>query len=76
MRFPAIKEGLRSTLLKMIALERTGGVTNRIGIKNACEMLVMLGMDSLMVYVDDFESSFLLETAVFYEVCMFYLRSA
>ena len=72
MKFPAIKEGLRSTLLRIIALDRAGGVTNRIAIKNTCDMLITLGMDSLTVYVNDFESSFLRESAVFYEVCHFH----
>lgn len=58
--------------MRIIALDRAGGVTNRIAIKNTCDMLITLGMDSLTVYVNDFESSFLKESAVFYEVCHFY----
>jgi Cullin family len=70
-RFQAIKEGLRSTLLRMIAQERSGGVTNRIGIRNTCEMLIALGLGSLEVYVN-FETSFLVESAQFYEVLHFH----
>jgi len=67
-RFPTIKEKLRSTLLNLVAKERDGEVVDRIAIKNACDMLVGLGIDTLDVYVDDFENSFLGESAEFYKV--------
>ncbi len=36
--------------------------------KNACQMLMNLGIDSRSVYADDFETPFLLQSAEFYRV--------
>lgn len=36
--------------------------------KNACQMLMSLGIDNRSVYADDFETPFLLQSAQFYQV--------
>ena len=43
---------------------------SRIAIKNACQMLMILGIDTRSVYEEDFEKPFLEESAEFYEVRM------
>lgn len=40
----------------------------RMAIRNACQMLMILGIDSRHVYEEDFESPFLEESAEFYKV--------
>ncbi|CAF5121585.1 unnamed protein product, partial [Rotaria sp. Silwood1] len=37
-------------------------------VKNACQLLMSLGMDNRSVYADDFETPFLLQSAEFYRV--------
>ncbi len=39
--------------------------------KNACQMLMSLGIDSRAVYEEDFEKPFLLQSAQFYQVYLF-----
>lgn len=39
-----------------------------MAIRNACQMLMILGIDSRVVYEEDFESPFLEESAEFYKV--------
>ncbi len=36
--------------------------------KNACQMLMSLGIDSRLVYAEDFETPFLSQSADFYRV--------
>ena len=36
--------------------------------KNACQMLMSLGIDNRQVYAEDFETPFLLQSAEFYRV--------
>jgi cullin 3 len=43
-RYPQIKDHLRQTLLEMVHKERRGELTDRSAIKNACQMLMTLGM--------------------------------
>lgn len=43
-----------------------GAVIFRTGIKSACQMLVALGIHSHDVYVDEFETPFLVSTAEYY----------
>ncbi len=59
---------LRTTLLDMISRERRGEVINRLAVKNACQMLMQLGIDSPTVYEEDFESHFLAQSSEFYQV--------
>ena len=40
----------------------------RCSVKNACQMLMVLGIDGRTVYEDDFEKPFLEQSAEFYKV--------
>ncbi|VDP02089.1 unnamed protein product [Soboliphyme baturini] len=66
-RYDGIREFLRNKLLDMIMAERRGEVVQMIGIKNACQMLMALGIDSRTVYEEDFENPFLQQSAEFYK---------
>ncbi|CAJ0609508.1 unnamed protein product [Cylicocyclus nassatus] len=57
---------LRTTLLSLIQQERHGAVVNWIGIKNACQMLISLGIHSHKIYTNEFEAPFLVSTADYY----------
>lgn len=48
--------------------ERRGEKVDRISIKNACQMLMVLGINSRSVYEEDFERPFLQQSAEFYKV--------
>ena len=65
-RYPQIKDHLRQCLLDMVHKERRGELTDRSAIKNACQMLMALGIESRAVYFEDFEEPFLLQSAEFY----------
>ncbi len=65
-RYPQIKDHLRECLLDMIHKERRGELTDRSAIKNACQMLMTLGIESRSVYFEDFEEPFLAQSADFY----------
>ncbi|VDN05739.1 unnamed protein product [Thelazia callipaeda] len=65
-RYGTLGDTLRNILLKMIAAERSGEIINRIGVKNACNMLVALGVDSRHVYEEEFEKPFLHVSAEYY----------
>jgi len=74
-RYGNISDHLRSTLLDMVARERKGEVIDRMAIKNACQMLLALGIEqsegrngSRHVYEEDFERPFLAQSAEFYRV--------
>ena len=67
-RFGCIGNHLRSVLLEKIAQERRGEVIDRLAVKNACQMLMMLGIDTRLVYEEDFESHFLKQSAHFYQI--------
>ena len=41
---------------------------DRLSIKAACQMLMVLGIDSRAVYEEDFERPFLAQSAEFYRV--------
>ena len=56
------------TLLDMIMKERRGDVIDRLEIKNACQILKMLGIDNRNVYEEDFESHFLKQSVEFYKI--------
>lgn len=66
-RYGRIREHLQNVLLDSIARDRAGEVTNRMAMKNACAMLMALGVDSRVVYEDDFEKAFLHQSAEFYQ---------
>jgi len=40
----------------------------RSAVKNACQMLMSLGIDNRSVYAEDFETPFLQQSAEFYRV--------
>ena len=40
----------------------------RGAVRNACQMLIILGIDSRAVYEEDFEKPFLYQSAEFYQV--------
>lgn len=61
------------TLLNLIKLERKGEVVDRIAIKNACQMLMILGITGRIVYEEDFEKPFLEQSAEFYKVRVYIL---
>uniref|UniRef100_A0A2S2P2L0 Cullin-3 n=2 Tax=Schizaphis graminum TaxID=13262 RepID=A0A2S2P2L0_SCHGA len=67
-RYGYIRDHLRMTLLNMIKLERKGEVVDRIAIKNACQMLMILGITGRIVYEEDFEKPFLEQSAEFYKM--------
>lgn len=67
-RHGTIREHLRETLLGMVMLERKGEVIDHLSIKNACQMLTVLGIDSRWVYEEDFERPFLTQSASFYKM--------
>lgn len=52
----------------MVMQERRGEVVDRIAIKNACQMLMVLGIEKRSVYEEDFERPFLQLSAEFYRV--------
>ncbi|KDR11709.1 Cullin-3-A [Zootermopsis nevadensis] len=52
----------------MVMRERKGEVVDRIAIKNACQMLMVLGINSRTVYEEDFERPFLQQSAEFYRL--------
>ncbi|GIY42772.1 cullin-3 [Caerostris extrusa] len=67
-RYGCIRDHLRETLLDMVMRERRGEVVDRLAIKNACQMLMVLGIDSRSVYEEDFEQPFLTQSADFYRM--------
>lgn len=66
-RDPVVREKLKDTLLDLIMRERRGEVVNRIAIKNVCNMLMVLGINSRCVYEEDFERPFLKQSSIFYQ---------
>ncbi|XP_034829354.1 cullin-3 isoform X1 [Maniola hyperantus] len=67
-RYGCIRDHLRQTLLELVARERRGEVVDRLAIRNACQMLMVLGINSRAVYEEDFEKPFLLQSAEFYRM--------
>jgi len=67
-RYGCIGKHLRDTLLDMIMRERRGEVIDRLAVKNACQMLMLLGIETRNVYEEDFESHFLKQSAEFYKM--------
>lgn len=67
-RYPQIREHLRKTLLNMVMCERKGEAIDHIAIKNACQMLMVLGINKRFVYEEDFERPFLSQSAAFYKM--------
>ena len=66
-RYGMVSNHLRQTLLDMIMRERRGEVIDRLAVRNACQMLMMLGIDSRRVYEEDFETQFLKQSAEFFQ---------
>ncbi|XP_046854312.1 cullin-3-A-like [Xenia sp. Carnegie-2017] len=67
-RHGSLRDHLCNTLLSLVSRERRGEVVERMAVKNACHMLMDLGIDSRIVYEEDFEKKFLNESAEFYRV--------
>nr|CAD7444437.1 unnamed protein product [Timema bartmani] len=67
-RYGCIRDHLRETLLNMVMRERRGEVVDRLAIKNACQMLMVLGINGRSVYEEDFERPFLHQSAEFYRL--------
>lgn len=67
-RYGCIRDHLRETLLNMVMAERRGEVIDSLAVRNACHMLVSLGIDKKDVYEEDFETPFLQQSAEFYRV--------
>jgi hypothetical protein len=55
-------------LFDMVKREREGKVVDRSAIKNACEMLMALDINSRSVYEEVFETPFLQQLTEFYRV--------
>lgn len=72
-RYGDIRDHLRVTLLDMVMRERKGEVIDRMAVKNACHMLMVLGIGTRDVYVEDFERPFLAQSAEFYNVSLIIL---
>lgn len=68
MRYTEVQTALRETLLCMISDDRKGKVINRLAIKNACQMLKSVGINSRSVYEDVFEKPLLEQTATFVKI--------
>ncbi|XP_028043215.1 cullin-3-A [Bombyx mandarina] len=67
-RYGCIRDHLRQTLLELVARERRGEVVDRLAIRNACQMLMVLGINSRAVYEEDFEKPFLHQSSEFYRM--------
>ncbi|XP_075211864.1 cullin 3 [Lycorma delicatula] len=67
-RYGCIRDHLRETLLGLVMRERKGEVVDRIAIKNASQMLMVLGINSRSVYEEDFERPFLHQSSDFYRL--------
>ncbi|KAK8762567.1 hypothetical protein V5799_026169 [Amblyomma americanum] len=67
-RYDDVRDKLREMLLQMINRDREGEVVDRPLVKDACQMLIKVGVDSRSVYEEDFERSFLDESAKFYSL--------
>lgn len=72
-RYGCIRDHLRDTLLDMVMKERKGEIVDRSAIKNACQMLMRLGINSRVVYEEDFERPFLTQSAEFYKVRNYFI---
>ncbi|XP_067127905.1 cullin-3-B-like [Centruroides vittatus] len=72
-----ISNNLRSILLQMIMTERKGKTIDRRSLKNVCSMLVSLGINSNILYEEEFENAFLEQSKQFYreESCKFLLEN-
>lgn len=68
MQYPSIREHMRETLLEMVKSERKGEVIDHITIKNACQMLMVLGINHRWLYEENFERPFLVQSAAFYKL--------
>ncbi|KYN01530.1 Cullin-3 [Cyphomyrmex costatus] len=67
-RYGCVRDHLRETLLGMVARERRGELVDCSAIKNACQMLMLLGIKNRQIYEEDFERPFLQQSAEFYRV--------
>ena len=74
-RYGGIGDHLRKTLLDMIKNERGGEVIDRLAVKNACQMLMLLGIETRNVYEEDFETHFLRQVSMNYIKYSMYLKA-
>ncbi|XP_065350681.1 cullin-3-B-like [Cloeon dipterum] len=63
---PDINENFVRCVLEMVANDRAGSVVDKTAIKNALQMLVNLGINSLQCYEQNFEQQFLIDSFEFY----------
>lgn len=76
-RYGNIRDRLKDTLLDMVMRERKGELIDRLAVRNACQMLISLGIgdgnqEGRQVYEEDFERPFLQQSADFYRVNYFF----
>ncbi|KAK8760004.1 hypothetical protein V5799_028730 [Amblyomma americanum] len=56
---------LQECRLQTMSRDREGEMVDKLSVKNACQMLGKLGVNSRSVYEEDFERPFLAESAIF-----------
>ncbi|KAK8760001.1 hypothetical protein V5799_028727 [Amblyomma americanum] len=56
---------LQECRLQTMGRDRDGEMVDKLSVKNACQMLGKLGVNSRSVYEEDFERPFLAESAIF-----------
>uniref|UniRef100_A0A1B0BRT5 Cullin family profile domain-containing protein n=1 Tax=Glossina palpalis gambiensis TaxID=67801 RepID=A0A1B0BRT5_9MUSC len=66
--YAEIQKSLSDILLNLINDERDGKVVDRAALKNACEMLMTLSINSISIYKDVFEQHFLDQSSLFYKL--------
>ena len=54
--------------MEMVVRERKGEVADKLSVRAACQMLMVLGIERRDVYEEDFERPFLTQSAEFYRV--------
>mmetsp|Transcript_20779 Transcript_20779/g.38663 ORF Transcript_20779/g.38663 Transcript_20779/m.38663 type:complete len:733 (-) Transcript_20779:261-2459(-) len=75
-RHPNVRDRMLEALLSNIERERDGELIDQTVIRNILQMLVELGIKSLKVYEEDFESRFLAVTKQFYQQeAMLYIQT-
>ena len=68
LHFGEVRDKLRDTLLEMISRERRGETIERAAVKEACDMLMLLGIGNRTVYEEDFELPFLQQSRDFFKI--------
>lgn len=66
LHYGQVREKLQLTLLELIAQERSGGMIDQATVRSVCTMLMELGGGTRLVYEEDFEQTYLAESAKFF----------